>query len=35
VVVKGGITVKFEDFDKFIEQLKLYMTAQRSAKPIE
>jgi len=35
VAVKGGITVRFEDFDKFIEQLKLYMVVQRSAKPIE
>jgi hypothetical protein len=35
VVVKGGITVRFEDYDKFKEQVELYMTAQRSAKPIE
>lgn len=35
VIVKGGITVKFEDYDKFIEQTNLYMIAQRSPKPIE
>jgi hypothetical protein len=35
VVVKGGITVKFGDFEKFLEQLKLYFIAQRSAKPVE
>jgi hypothetical protein len=35
VVVKGGVTVKFEDYDKFKEQLELYMVAQRSTKPVE
>lgn len=35
VVVKGGITIKFEDYDKFKDQVELYMVALRSNKPIE